>query len=73
MLREALRRQFPNAYQCRRCGCGPVDHTACADLRAHHGERRGGGGGAISNACPKCGWFSANIADWPPWDGRVVV
>ena len=23
---------------CPRCGCGPVDHGACFDLEAHHGD-----------------------------------
>ena len=46
-----------------------VDHVACTDLRSHHGEKRGGG--LISNACPKCSWFSPQITDWPLWDGKV--
>jgi len=29
LLAEQLQRQFPNAYQCGRCGHGPIDHTAC--------------------------------------------
>jgi len=36
--------------------------------RAHHGEARGAGV-RVSNACPKCGWFSDNINDWPKWVG----
>ena len=69
-LQAALRQPFPNAYQCARCGFGPVDHFACQDLRSHHGEAQDGGA-AISNACPECGWFSANLADWPRWDGAI--
>ncbi len=68
-LQSTLRRQFPNAHQCGRCGFGPVDHLACADLSRHHGEQHGNA--KISNACPKCQWFSAQIADWPAWDGHV--
>ena len=58
------------AYECSRCGCGPITHVACENLRTHHGESRGGG--RISNACPHCGWFSANISDWPRWTGERV-
>ena len=68
-VQEALRKLFPNSYMCGKCGFGPVDHVACTDLRSHHGEKRGGG--QISNACPKCAWFSAQVTDWPPWDGKV--
>ena len=39
-------------------------------LAAHHGEARGRA--HVSNACPACGWFSAQISDWPAWDGRNV-
>lgn len=69
VMQEALRKLFPNSYMCGKCGFGPVDHVACTDLRSHHGEKRGIG--AISNACPKCAWFSPQVTDWPPWDGRV--
>jgi hypothetical protein len=51
------------------CGCGPVEHSACADLQTHHGEEVQGG--KLSNACPQCGWFSPSIQDWPAWDGHV--
>ena len=34
----ALRLLFPNARMCGQCSYGPVDHAACADLTAHHGE-----------------------------------
>lgn len=65
MLRAAL----PDAYQCGRCGHGPVLHMACSDLRSHHGERVGGV--TRSNACGKCGWFADNISAWPRWDGKL--
>ena len=68
-VQVALRKLFPNSYMCGKCGFGPVDHVACTDLRSHHGEKRGAA--QISNACPKCGWFSPQVTDWPPWDGRV--
>jgi hypothetical protein len=68
-VQEALRKLFPNSYMCGKCGFGPVDHVACTDLRSHHGEKRGAA--QISNACPKCAWFSPQVTDWPPWDGRV--
>lgn len=64
-----MRSLFPNSYQCPRCGCGPIDHAACDNLKTHHGERRAGV--KVSNACPACGWFSSELADWLPWDGTL--
>jgi len=64
-----MRSLFPNSYQCPRCGCGPIDHAACDNLKTHHGERRAGV--KVSNACPACGWFSSELADWLPWDGSL--
>jgi hypothetical protein len=69
LLAVQLRQQMPNARQCRRCGFGPVDHMACADLQAHQGQQVGNA--QINNACPQCGWFSHNIGDWLAWDGRL--
>ena len=37
LLAEQLQRQFPNAYQCGRCGHGPIDHTACSGESHVHG------------------------------------
>ena len=68
-LREALLRSMPNAVQCGRCSYGPIDHVACSDLDAHHGERHGNA--RISNQCPQCGWWQHNIRQWPRWDGVV--
>mmetsp|Transcript_20251 Transcript_20251/g.57559 ORF Transcript_20251/g.57559 Transcript_20251/m.57559 type:complete len:1130 (+) Transcript_20251:100-3489(+) len=69
-LRAQLRRQYlGRAFQCSMCGFGPIDHFACSDLEAHHGEDVGGG--VISNACPRCQWFSPELADWPKWDGSL--
>ncbi|KAJ0392146.1 hypothetical protein P43SY_005421 [Pythium insidiosum] len=70
-LRESLQRDMPNARMCGRCGFGPVDHAFCYNLRTHHGETVGRGGrvAAINNACPQCGWFADEIAQWPTWDG----
>jgi len=74
-LEASLRRRFlGRAYQCGGCGFGPIDHFACSDLEAHHGEVAGGGGGraaSIDNSCPRCGWFQPDISDWPNWDGVV--
>jgi rubredoxin len=67
-----MRSLFPNSYMCPRCGCGPIEHEACDNLKSHHNERRGGKGGTlvkVSNACPRCGFFSKEISDWKPWDG----
>ena len=69
-LSAELRKQFPNAHQCKVCGCGPVINAACDDLKTHHGEASGGGS-RVSNACPQCGWYSPSFADWPLWDGHV--
>jgi hypothetical protein len=69
VLARQLQQQMPNARMCGQCSFGPVDHQACWDLQAHHGEVRGGS--RISNACARCGWFSRDINDWPRWDGRL--
>merc|ERR1719333_235264 len=69
-LEAQLRRQYlGRAYQCAQCSFGPIDHFACGDLEAHHGEDVGGA--VINNACPRCKWFSESLADWPKWDGTV--
>jgi len=69
-LAAQLRRQYlGRAFQCGQCGFGPIDHFACGDLEAHHGEDVGGA--VINNACPHCAWFSEDISDWPKWDGTV--
>jgi len=66
-----LRRQYlGRAFQCGRCSFGPIDHYACGDLGAHHGEAVAHGV-TINNACPKCDWFSDDIGDWPQWNGIV--
>lgn len=67
---QHLRRQFlGRAYQCAGCGYGPIDHFACGDLEAHHGEQIGSS--EINNSCPRCQWFSPDIGDWQPWDGKL--
>jgi uncharacterized protein YegL len=69
-LEAQLRRQYlGRAFQCAECNFGPIDHFACADLEAHHGEDVGGA--VINNACPRCGWFSEDLSSWPKWDGTV--
>mmetsp|Transcript_59220 Transcript_59220/g.133328 ORF Transcript_59220/g.133328 Transcript_59220/m.133328 type:complete len:676 (-) Transcript_59220:156-2183(-) len=69
-LEAQLRRQYlGRAFQCAQCSFGPIDHFACGDLEAHHGEDVGGA--VINNACPSCGWFSETLADWPRWNGTV--
>ena len=68
-----LKALFPHARQCGSCGFGPVEHMACSDLAAHHGELRAGAGARIDNACPACGWFAENIEQWPAWDGLTQV
>ena len=65
-VQAAMRKLFPNSYMCGKCHFGPVDHANCADLRSHHHESRGAGV-RVSNACPRCGWFSEHVTDWPKW------
>jgi serine/threonine protein kinase len=67
---EFMRRQYPNAVQCPRCGAGPVIPENCYDLQAHHGERARGGG-QINNACPACEFFSRERGDWVRWNGQM--
>jgi len=59
--------------QCARCGFGPVDHRGCSDLRTHHMEITTGGASRsqVSNACPRCGWFTRELSNWPSWDGNL--
>ena len=59
LAQEVLRSLFAQSYMCGRCGFGPVEHHHCSDLRTHHGQKKGAG--QISNACPKCGWFSPKV------------
>ena len=70
---EQLLQLFPRkAYQCSKCGLGPVLHQACSDLGAHHGNMVGKTG-IVSNACQGCGWFSAQLKDWAQWDGSSIA
>ena len=70
LLAKQLQQQMPDARQCRECGFGPVDHMKCEDLAVHHGQDLGNGI-KIDNSCKRCGWFSADHADWPVWDGTL--
>jgi ribosomal protein L37E len=67
---EFMRRQYPNAVQCPRCGAGPVIPENCYNLQTHHGENAEGGG-QISNACPACGFFGRERRDWVAWNGQM--
>ncbi|RHZ17711.1 hypothetical protein DYB37_009111 [Aphanomyces astaci] len=67
---EFMRRQFPNAVQCPRCGAGPVIPENCYNLQTHHGESTSGGG-RISNACPSCQFFTPERSVWANWDGQM--
>eukprot|EP00440_Ansanella_granifera_P067607 gb/GFBE01073336.1/.p1 GENE.gb/GFBE01073336.1/~~gb/GFBE01073336.1/.p1 ORF type:complete len:691 (+),score=150.36 gb/GFBE01073336.1/:1-2073(+) len=70
-LEAHMRRQYlGRAYQCAACSFGPIDHFACADL-AHHNGQRVGMTGVINNSCPRCGWFSRALSEWPKWDGTL--
>jgi serine/threonine protein kinase len=66
---EFMRRKYPNAVQCPRCGAGPVIPENCYDLQVHHGDRTRGG--HISNACPACGFFSRDRRHWDRWNGQM--
>lgn len=70
LLSRQLKNQMPKARQCGRCGFGPVDHFACGDLLAHQGQRVGAA--RVDNSCPACGWFGAELRDWPEWDGELT-
>lgn len=71
LLAAALKRSMPDARMCPECGHGPMDHRDCEDLAAHHGQVLESGA-RIDNACPKCGFFSRDKADWPLWDGTLA-
>lgn len=71
LLAKQLQRSMPDARQCPACGHGPMDHRDCEDLAAHHGQLLPSGA-KIDNACPKCGFFSRDKADWPLWDGTLA-
>ena len=68
-LARTLKKEFPNARQCGQCDFGPIDHKACWDLQTHQGERSGGS--VIRNNCPRCGWTTRDINNWPKWNGQV--
>jgi len=68
---EFTQRQYPNAVQCPRCSAGPVIPENCSNLQTHHGQDLFGGRGHISNACPGCGFFSRDRAEWVRWDGQM--
>lgn len=68
-LAETLKRQMPDARQCKECGFGPIVHKNCDDLSSHHGENLGKS--QINNSCPSCGWFSGNWSDWDMWNGYL--
>ena len=65
---EQIRQSNKSTYMCPKCSFGPVAHAYCRHLDTHHKDPRG-----ISNACPKCGFFAANIDQWRPWDGNLAA
>jgi hypothetical protein len=68
LLASQLIEELPGAYECPRCQFGPILHGHCSDLRAHHNQRQSAGH-TISNACPRCDFFVAEISGWPAWKG----
>ncbi len=73
LLAEQLKRQIPDARQCKKCGWGPVEPIHCADLQAHEhqkvGKTKDGKDVFINNHCPRCDHFEARREDWPKWNG----
>ncbi|KAE8983979.1 hypothetical protein PF010_g21354 [Phytophthora fragariae] len=57
------------AFQCGGCGIGPVTRSGCDNLQTHQGQAVGNA--RVNNACPSCGWFAADIAAWPRWNGEM--
>ena len=64
-------RSLPNMYMCPRCNT-PAEHSACANLKTHHGQTSSKGGGTINNACLSCKFEASTISEWKPWDGVIV-
>ena len=67
ILQQQLKKEFPSALQCRRCGFGPIDFHGCWDLRTHHNQTSGVG--TTNNSCPRCGWFTREKNDLQEWNG----
>ena len=65
LLAQQLRASIPGARMCGQCRYGPIEHYACSALTTHRRDAYNG------NACPRCGWFAADISQWPAWDGNV--
>ena len=63
---EQLKTGQNDCYMCPKCKYGPIAHTACADLTAHHGRH------GVSNQCPKCSFFADKISKWQKWNGGEV-
>jgi rubrerythrin len=63
---------------CRRCGYGPIENVACADLTAHNNTATTYRGRIVAsqrnpNHCPHCNWFDSDWRRWPYWDGTYGV
>ena len=75
LLVERIKRSNPDARQCPACSYGPLIHSHCDDLMAHHGDVVGRGADGsevvISNACPTCGYLGREWLDYPPWCVRA--
>ena len=55
---------------CGDCEYGPVVNENCYDLTTHQGDAVAGG--HINNSCPRCGWFTGDINDWPIWNEKLA-
>ena len=66
LLAQQLRASIPGARMCGQCRYGPIEHFACSALTTHRHDAYNG------NACPRCGWFAADISQCPAWDGNVL-
>ena len=65
ILEDQLRDLMPSAFECPKCGFGPIQHKNCSDLSAHHGE------GGTDNSCPRCLFFSNDISAYRRWSGKL--
>lgn len=75
-LQVRLKLLFPEALMCGACKFGPVEHFGCSSLLSHHGEEVQTTNPSlkpttVNNSCPKCGWLTASVEDWPLWDGTL--
>ena len=57
------------AFQCPRCGFGPIIHAHCSDLLSHHGQHTAENF-VVNNSCPNCKFLADDVHDLDDWDGK---